>query len=895
MSPRRQATAERGWFRFRNGTPGSGTEPAGSGEQAEGGAGQAGSGQRNGHGVPLAAPTTPPAAADAGTSPDADGQRADEAAGQPGTGSAATEAGAAAQTAATGAAPDAQGQPATESATPASTTRSGTPAGTAPAAPPPPAADAPTMTRPAPWVHFGGPRRGTARSRAAEADLAARASTLAPPADATGPEPGWKRPGQEVPAAGPDQGTQRVTWPVPAGPARAGQEQAEDLPADTVAAGTSQEPPSGQVGAAPSAAAAVPALPTASAVLEEPAVPAGPAEPGVPVGPAAPEVPAGPAVPGVPAEPAAPGVPAVPAGPAAPAVSAIPVPAEQAVHGAAEERPASLSARLIALAGMIRIGALRTGKTGFTPKLLADAQAVLAQAGERMRLSSAHTVVVLAGGTGSGKSSLFNRLAGADLSPVGVTRPVTKEAHACVWGEQGAGPILEWLDVPGRYRYARASALDSGEDDLAGLVLLDVPDHDSVVSQAGELVDRFVGMSDVLVWVLDPQKYADAAVHRRFLVPMAGHSAVVAVILNQVDLIDPAQVDDCVADLRRLLDAENLHDVPIVVTSAASGSGLDDLRALLARGVASRRAAAARISADVDSVVRRFLPFAETASKTGAEESAADSVSAGVPASASRRLAERFAEAAGIAAIGEALRSARELRAIDYVGWPVAWFAQRLTGRGKARKARIGELWSDLHAVTAGPAGAQQSEIDNALTDLGAELARPLPHPWSETIRSTVRSRADDIPAAIGTAIAEALPAEDATRWWWRLAGLWQGLLLGAAAVAVAWSVLIVVVRATHAQANMPGLMSEPAAVPWLVAAAILALVLGWATTWLCMKAVVSTARRETAKLTGELRDKIAAVAQLMAIAQADQEMAEFLHFREEARIAASGMDLAVG
>src|SRR5215467_1309114 len=159
-----------------------------------------------------------------------------------------------------------------------------------------------------------------------------------------------------------------------------------------------------------------------------------------------------------------------------------------------QESVSGLSARLMALARMIQIGSARSGRDAFGEKLLTDAEGVLARAGDRMRLSSSHTVVVLAGGTGSGKSSLFNRIAGADFSPVGVTRPVTKDAHACVWGDINSGAILDWLEVPGRYRYSRASALDSGEVDLAGLVLLDLPDHDSVMNQAGERANRLVNM-----------------------------------------------------------------------------------------------------------------------------------------------------------------------------------------------------------------------------------------------------------------------------------------------------------------------------------------------------------------------------------------------------------------
>ncbi|HEX9031311.1 MAG TPA: GTPase, partial [Streptosporangiaceae bacterium] len=513
------------------------------------------------------------------------------------------------------------------------------------------------------------------------------------------------------------------------------------------------------------------------------------------------------------------------------------IPAADAAFGAAiagEPGTAGLSARLMALARMIQIGSARTGRDGFSKKLLADAEEVLGRAGERMRLSSSHTVVVLAGGTGSGKSSLFNRLAGADFSTVGVTRPVTKDAHACVWGATGSRALLDWLGVPARYRYSRASALDKGEDDLTGLVLLDLPDHDSVMSHAGELVDRLVGMGDVMIWVLDPQKYADAAVHRRFLVPLAGHSDVLSVVLNQSDLLDDSGVEDCVADLRRLLDSEDLHDVPILATSAVTGAGLDGLRARLVQAVAARRAAADRISADVDDVVARFEPYA------GGTDAPAENV----PDAGKDRLAQRLAAAAGLEAVSDSLRSARELRAADFVGWPVAWLAQRLTGRDPMRKVRLGMLWNDLRSVTVGPAGAQQAEIDNALTELGDEMAGPLPKPWSQTVRTATRSRADKIPAAVGAAIGEALPAEDSVVWWWRLAGLGQGLLLGLAAVAVIWMALITVFGVFHA-ASAPGLLSDTGALPWIAAGAVLTLVLGAVTASVCMIGVGQTAERE--------------------------------------------------
>jgi GTP-binding protein EngB required for normal cell division len=269
-----------------------------------------------------------------------------------------------------------------------------------------------------------------------------------------------------------------------------------------------------------------------------------------------------------------------------------------------------LPGRLAALASLVQIARDRSGPAGFSPELLAEADVLLERAGERLRLSAAHTVVTLAGGTGSGKSSLFNALAGATFSPPAVTRPATRFAHACVWGMQGAAPLLDWLGIERRYRYARASALDAGEAALSGLLLLDLPDHDSVAAGAAAAVDRLVSQADLMVWVVDPQKYADAAVHNRFLAPLARHATVTAVALNQCDLLTPQQAKDCEEDLRRLLDSEGYSEAHVLLVSAATGAGLEDLRQLLAEAVSARRTATDRIAADIDSIIAKFGAYA---------------------------------------------------------------------------------------------------------------------------------------------------------------------------------------------------------------------------------------------------------------------------------------------
>jgi len=99
-------------------------------------------------------------------------------------------------------------------------------------------------------------------------------------------------------------------------------------------------------------------------------------------------------------------------------------------------------------------------------------------------------------------------------------------------------------------------------------------------------------------------------VHRRYLMPLAGHAAVTTVVLNQVDTLSPDQADDCRSDLRRLLDAEGLSETQVLVTSATTGVGLDELRRVLANAVAVRQAAAERITADIDALLERFAVYA---------------------------------------------------------------------------------------------------------------------------------------------------------------------------------------------------------------------------------------------------------------------------------------------
>ncbi|MFC4591410.1 GTPase [Sphaerisporangium corydalis] len=326
---------------------------------------------------------------------------------------------------------------------------------------------------------------------------------------------------------------------------------------------------------------------------------------------------------------------------------------------------------------------------------VARARDVVSRAGARRSLSVEHTVVALAGATGSGKSSLFNALSGTSLAGVGVTRPTTSTAQAAMWDPEGAGPLLDWLRVPHRHAVG-------GPDELSGLILLDLPDHDSIELAHRLEVDRLVAVVDLLVWVLDPQKYADAAVHERYLRSLGRHRDVMLVVLNQTDRLAPAAAERCVGDLRRLLDEDGLSGVPVIGTSVTKGTGIADLRATLAKRVADRRTWATRLTAD-----------AGTAADALALASAGGRDADGGPASV------RDPEPGGRNATGTGLRDVDGTGARD-AGGTGPWNAGGTGARdaGGVRRERGGEVPGSVEELEK-RAGAAEAALDDV-------LARPL-------------------------------------------------------------------------------------------------------------------------------------------------------------------------
>jgi GTP-binding protein EngB required for normal cell division len=219
------------------------------------------------------------------------------------------------------------------------------------------------------------------------------------------------------------------------------------------------------------------------------------------------------------------------------------------------------------------------------------AESIVRRARERIGFPGAAYVLAFAGGTGVGKSSLLNALAGQTVSAVRAVRPTTDEPLAWVADERRdeLGGLLSWLGV--RHTASHADAA------LRDVAILDLPDVDSVRTEHRARVDELLPRIDSIAWVVDPEKYDDERLHT-YLRSLGAHAGRMRFVLNKSDRLTDAEQQALVADLRRRLAESGLTDARVHVTSAATGDGVDELRASIAAEADAKAVVVAKLETD---------------------------------------------------------------------------------------------------------------------------------------------------------------------------------------------------------------------------------------------------------------------------------------------------------
>ena len=174
-------------------------------------------------------------------------------------------------------------------------------------------------------------------------------------------------------------------------------------------------------------------------------------------------------------------------------------------------------------------------------------------------------MVGLLGGTGVGKSSLMNALAGSEIAATSHCRPHTDSVLIYRYVETPFPSDLPLTDVPWKEYTHEAESIQQ-------ILLCDLPDFDSLIGEHRNHVIDFLQYLDVLVWVISPEKYADGRFYEFLkLVPKARQNFYF--VLNKADILFEGrsvdagfeELEKVTTSLREYLN-ENGFDNPLIYT-----------------------------------------------------------------------------------------------------------------------------------------------------------------------------------------------------------------------------------------------------------------------------------------------------------------------------------------
>jgi hypothetical protein len=171
-------------------------------------------------------------------------------------------------------------------------------------------------------------------------------------------------------------------------------------------------------------------------------------------------------------------------------------------------------------------------------------------------------IVAFMGGTGVGKSSLLNRLAGTAIARTGVERPTSREVT--LYHHQS----VAIRHLPEKLPIASLKIAQHQDDSKKNIIWIDMPDFDSTEQGNKHLVLQWLPHIDVLIYVVSPERYKDDKAWRLLLAEGGKHAWLFA--LNQWDRGRLEQYED----FKRQLGKAGFAD-PIIFKTVCA----DDLQA----------------------------------------------------------------------------------------------------------------------------------------------------------------------------------------------------------------------------------------------------------------------------------------------------------------------------
>lgn len=183
-------------------------------------------------------------------------------------------------------------------------------------------------------------------------------------------------------------------------------------------------------------------------------------------------------------------------------------------------------------------------------------------------------IVAFMGGTGVGKSSLLNRLAGKAIARAGIERPTSREVTLYHHYSVAIKHLPEQLPL------AQIKIAEHDNESRKHIIWIDMPDFDSTEQSNKHQVLEWLPHIDVLIYVVSPERYRDEKAWKLLLAEGGRHAWLF--VLNQWDRGQTEQYEDFKQQLRKAGFAE-----PIIFRTICADSLKQDEFAELESTIAS--------------------------------------------------------------------------------------------------------------------------------------------------------------------------------------------------------------------------------------------------------------------------------------------------------------------
>jgi hypothetical protein len=257
------------------------------------------------------------------------------------------------------------------------------------------------------------------------------------------------------------------------------------------------------------------------------------------------------------------------------------------------------------------------------------------------------------------------------------------------------------------------------------------------------------------------------------------------VVLNQIDLLTPEEQRACRDDLVRLLRDRGLDGVPVLSTSARTGDGVEDLRDLLRKRLAGKRASADRLDADVLTVLAELGDGAVGDHTPQLSRSRVDELSGAL-----------YEAAGGVVVAAAVDRSFRDA-SVAATGWPVTRWLRRRRPDPLRRLHLATFRRRGTPAVTAaassiaGPDPVRRARADRAVRELSSAAAQGLPPAWQRGVADAALSSATELPDALDQAVTTTDLGTSRRPLWWSVCNGLSWLFFAATIVGAGWLLLL--------------------------------------------------------------------------------------------------------